>query len=109
MIISGPHHTVVKAAMCFDMFLQRGGSPMRRITGRVGMTPRQFARIYAMSPTKVRNLILAGELGAIGTTDEIGRDRFVILPEHLDKFNESHTVVPEQHKAEADRRRATRG
>jgi hypothetical protein len=62
------------------------------------MTPRQFARLYAMSPTKVRGLILRGELGAIGTTDEIGRDRFVILPEHLDRFNETHTVVPEQRK-----------
>jgi hypothetical protein len=71
---------------------------MRRISGRVGMTARQFARLYAMSPTKVRNLILSGELGAIGTLDASGRDRFVILPEHLDQFNETHTVVPEQHK-----------
>jgi hypothetical protein len=70
------------------------------------MTPRQFGKIYAMSAVKVKNLILAGQLGAIGTKDVSGRDRFVILPEHLDKFNETHTVVPQLREPERSPNRA---
>jgi hypothetical protein len=80
-----------------------------RTRTRIGMTPKQFSRVYAMSPSKVRSLILSGALGAIATQDAAGKDRFVILPEHLDQFNATHTVVPQQPKTQGDRRRALRG
>lgn len=50
-----------------------------------GLTPRETARLLRVSPDRVRAMIKSGRLGAINT-GACGRDRFIVLPEHLAAF-----------------------
>jgi excisionase family DNA binding protein len=57
-----------------------------------GLTPRETARLLRISADKVRAMIRAGRLGAINT-GECGRDRFVVLPSHLEAFAREHRAA----------------
>jgi excisionase family DNA binding protein len=50
-----------------------------------GLTPREAGRFLRVSPDKVRALIRSGRLGAVNL-GACGRDRFIVLPEHLAAF-----------------------
>jgi excisionase family DNA binding protein len=50
-----------------------------------GSSPREVARLLRVSPDRVRAMIKSGRLGALNL-GTLGRDRFVVLPEHLAAF-----------------------
>jgi excisionase family DNA binding protein len=58
-----------------------------------GLTPVEVADYLRIGPDRVRSLIRAGKLGAVNVGAN-GRPRFVILPQHLTAFVESHAAVP---------------
>jgi excisionase family DNA binding protein len=61
----------------------------------LGMTVREAARYLRVSPEKIRGWIRAGRLGAINTAEaRCGKARFVILPDHLDRFIKSRQAGP---------------
>jgi excisionase family DNA binding protein len=54
-----------------------------------GLTVREVAKRYRVSPDKVRDWIAHGELGAINTSSTLcGKPRFVILTDHLAAFEQ---------------------
>jgi hypothetical protein len=60
-----------------------------------GLTVRDVARRYRVSPDRVRAWIRSGELRAISTaTATCGRPRFVVTPEALAEFERGHAVIP---------------
>ncbi len=60
-----------------------------------GWTVREVARRYRVSPSKVRAWIKAGRLGAIDTSSTRCRQpRFVILPRHLEEFEQHRSAAP---------------
>jgi excisionase family DNA binding protein len=62
--------------------------------GDRGMTPNEVARLLRVSPDRIRNWILSGELGAINTArPRCGRPRYVILAEHMAAFVRARRVV----------------
>jgi hypothetical protein len=69
-----------------------------------GYTVAEAARRYRVSPDKIRGWIARGELQAINTAAALcGKPRYVILPEHLEAFEQRRTVG--QPAAPAMRRR----
>ncbi len=61
----------------------------------VGLTVREVARRYRVSPGKVRGWIKAGRLGAIDTSlTRCRQPRFVILPRHLEEFEQQRSASP---------------
>jgi hypothetical protein len=59
-----------------------------------GLTVRDVARRYRVSPDKVRLWIKSGILAAINTADKrCGRPRFVVLPEALTAFERSRQAA----------------
>jgi hypothetical protein len=76
-------------------------------TGKNGMTPRDVARRYRVSPDRVRAWIKSGQLGAINTAaTRCGRPRFVVLPHHLEQFEKGRTVSPPPKPTPRRRRQA---
>jgi excisionase family DNA binding protein len=60
-----------------------------------GLTVRDVARRYRVSPDKVRSWIRRGELRALNTSRRrCGRPRFVILPHHLAEFERARAATP---------------
>jgi hypothetical protein len=60
-----------------------------------GLTPREVARRYRVSPERVRGWIVRGELGAINLARvRCGMPRYVVLPEHLAAFEQARQVSP---------------
>ena len=60
-----------------------------------GMTVKEIARRYRVSPDKVRTWIARCELGAINTSSALcGKPRYVILPEHLTAFEQRRAGGP---------------
>jgi hypothetical protein len=54
-----------------------------------GHTPREVARLYRVSPDRVRAWIKSGELGAVNIAHtRCGKPRFVVLPHHLSEFEQ---------------------
>jgi hypothetical protein len=71
-----------------------------------GMTPAQFARVYRLSPDRVRAMIVNGELEAIDTAPRrCGRRRYVILPAHAARWEQGRRAGP---PARPPRRKRTR-
>jgi hypothetical protein len=59
-----------------------------------GLTVRDVAKRYRISPDKVRALIKRGALSAINTASALcGRPRFVVLPHHLAAFEEQRRAA----------------
>jgi excisionase family DNA binding protein len=50
-----------------------------------GITPRETAKLLRINAGRVRSMIRAGTLRAVNVGTN-GRDRFVVLPEHLRAF-----------------------
>jgi excisionase family DNA binding protein len=62
---------------------------------RHGITPREVARLLRVSPDRVRAWIRSGQLGAINTAPaRCGRPRFVVLPHHLEAFEQARRAGP---------------
>ena len=60
-----------------------------------GLTVREVAKRYRVSPDKIRGWIKRGELAAINTATVLcRRPRFVILPEHLAEFEKKLAAAP---------------
>ncbi len=60
-----------------------------------GLTVRDVARRYRVSPDKVRAWIARRELGAVNTASALcGKPRFVVLPEHLAAFEQARSACP---------------
>jgi len=69
-------------------------SALQDIDAQRGLTPREVARRYRVSPDRVRAWILRGELGALNLgTNRCGRPRYVVLPEHLGEFERARKVA----------------
>lgn len=68
-----------------------------------GLTTPEVARALRVSADKVRAWIRRGELGAINT-GTVDRPRFVVLPRHLEAFEQARRVGPAR---TARRRRRT--
>ena len=52
-----------------------------------GLTPNELARVWRVSPDRIRSWITSGELGAIDTARRrCGRPRYVVLPHHVEEF-----------------------
>jgi hypothetical protein len=59
-----------------------------------GLTVREVARRYRVSPDRVRGWIRRGELGAINTAGaKCGKPRFVILPMALERFERGRSAA----------------
>jgi excisionase family DNA binding protein len=73
-----------------------------------GYTVREVARLYRVSPDRVRTWIRSGRLRAINTaTARCGKPRFIVLPHHLDEFERELRVSPPPKPS--PRRRSQRG
>ena len=58
-----------------------------------GFTPNELARLLRVSPDKVRLWIKRGELSAIDTAPSHSRKpRFIVLPVHLEEFQQRRRV-----------------
>jgi excisionase family DNA binding protein len=72
------------------------------------LTVREVARLYRVSPDKVRGWIKAGRLGAINTSEaRCGKPRFIVLPRHLQEFERGRQASPPPKPAK--RRRKPKG
>jgi hypothetical protein len=60
-----------------------------------GLTVRDVASRYRVSPDKIRTWIRQGRLQAINTATFLcGKPRFVILPHHLSEFEKERAAGP---------------
>jgi hypothetical protein len=68
-----------------------------------GLTPREVAHLWRVSPDRVRAMIRRGELQALdmGTPQ---RPRLVILPEHLQQYARAHRAATTPRAAPRRRR-----
>jgi hypothetical protein len=58
-----------------------------------GLTVRDVARRYRVSPDRVRSWIVRGELEAVNTRDtKCSRPRYVVMPEALARFEQGRAV-----------------
>src|SRR5262249_28067543 len=74
-------------------------------TPRAGLTVRDVARRYRVSPDKVRRWIQTGQRAAVNTASaRCGKPRYVILPHHLTDFERARSAGPAP-KATRRRRR----
>jgi excisionase family DNA binding protein len=76
------------------------------IAAAKGWTVRELARLLRISPDKIRWLIKAGRLDAVNTATR-GKPRYVILPHHLDAFEQRHRAHTPQEPPPRRRRRKT--
>jgi transposase len=75
-------------------------------TGERGLTPNELAKILRVSPDRVRAWIRSGQLGAINTAvTRCGKPRFVILPKHLEEFEQKQRVSPPPKPAKRPKRK----
>jgi hypothetical protein len=59
-----------------------------------GLTVREVAGRYRVSPDRVRNWIRRGELFAINTADPLcGKPRFLVPPEALERFERGRAAA----------------
>jgi hypothetical protein len=66
-----------------------------RLSLPVGLTVRDVARRYRVSPDKVRAWITRGELKAVNTANALcAKPRYVILPDHLEDFEAKRVAGP---------------
>ncbi|HWG41343.1 MAG TPA: helix-turn-helix domain-containing protein [Gemmataceae bacterium] len=64
------------------------------VDSTAGLTVREIARRYRVSPDKVRGWIVAGQLRAVNRRDaRCGRPSWVIMPEALHDFERGRTVT----------------
>lgn len=60
-----------------------------------GFTVTEVARLFRVSPDKIRNWIRTGRLGAVNTSQSrSGKPRFVVLPHHLAEFERGSSAAP---------------
>lgn len=60
-----------------------------------GWTINELAKILRVSPDKIRGWIRSGNLKAINIASTLaGKPRFVILPKHLEEFEQTRTTGP---------------
>src|SRR5262249_42670968 len=60
-----------------------------------GLTPREVARRYRVSPGKVRTWIGRGELVAVNTATTLcGKPRWIVLPDALAAFERRRAAEP---------------
>jgi hypothetical protein len=72
----------------------------------VGLTVRDVACRYRVSPDKVRGWIARGEIQAVNTATALcGRPRFVVLPDALVAFEKKRSVAPPPKPARRRKRR----
>jgi hypothetical protein len=70
-----------------------------------GYTPRELAKALRVSPDRIRQWIVSGELGAIDTARlRCGKPRYVILPHHLDEFARRRAAAPPPNPARRRKR-----
>jgi excisionase family DNA binding protein len=73
-----------------------------------GLTVREVARRYRVSPDKVRGWIRRGELSALNTSDRrCARPRFVVTPEALAEFEQARSAATPPNSPPRRRRRIT--
>jgi hypothetical protein len=78
-------------------------------TSAKGLTVRDVARLYRVSPDKVRSWIARGELLAVNTSDvRCAKPRYVVLPHQLADFETCRQVTPPPKKL-ARRKKKTTG
>jgi excisionase family DNA binding protein len=66
---------------------------MQDNTNSRGLTPNELAKVLRVSPDRVRNWIIRGELGAVNVGDTMsGKPRYVVLPHHLAEFTRQRTA-----------------
>ncbi len=59
-----------------------------------GFTPNELARLLRVSPDRIRAWIKRGELSAIDTAPpRSGRPRYIVLPAHLEAFEQQHRAM----------------
>lgn len=58
----------------------------------IGLTPREFAKQWRVSPNRVRNWIHSGLLSAVNVAAFGQKARFIILPEHVEDFKQNRQV-----------------
>ena len=59
-----------------------------------GSTPNELAKVLRVSPDKVRSWIKSGQLGAIDTSPtRCGKPRYVVLPHHLEEFEQRRQAI----------------
>jgi hypothetical protein len=69
--------------------------PADATTPTTGLTVREVARRYRVSPDKIRAFIARGELLAVNTASAAcGKPRFVVLPHHLAAFEQRRAGGP---------------
>ena len=87
----------------------KGSMPRpRAVPPQGGLTVRDVARRYRVSPERVRGWIYRGELGALNTADtRCGRPRYVVLPEALQEFERRRQVATLEKPAPRRKRRTT--
>jgi hypothetical protein len=60
-----------------------------------GLTPREVGRLLRVSPDRIRQWIVSGELLALNMArHRCGKPRFVVMPEHLAEFTRRRRVSP---------------
>ena len=57
-----------------------------------GFTPNEAAKLFRISPERVRAMIARGELGALNLGSG-EKPRYVILPVHLEAFTRRHAAA----------------
>jgi hypothetical protein len=67
----------------------------RERPAQAGLTPRELARRWRISPDRVRAMILRGELQAINVSaTRCGRRRYIVLPHHLAEWERTRQAGP---------------
>jgi transposase len=77
-------------------------------TPNMGLTTKEVAKLFRVSPDKVRAWIAKGELLAINTANVMcGKPRFVVLPHQLAEFEARRQATSETVKTLPRRKKRT--
>jgi excisionase family DNA binding protein len=69
--------------------------PICDVPEQRGLTPNELARVLRVSADKIRSWIRNGRLGAVNVAaNRCGRAQFVVLPHHLQEWEQKHRAAP---------------